>query len=31
MKRAGALARAWGDAAWHRRRIEHTILGGTDG
>jgi alkylation response protein AidB-like acyl-CoA dehydrogenase len=31
MKRAWALARAWGDAAWHRRRIEHTILGGTDG
>jgi alkylation response protein AidB-like acyl-CoA dehydrogenase len=28
MKRAWALARAWGDAAWHRRRVERTILGG---
>jgi alkylation response protein AidB-like acyl-CoA dehydrogenase len=27
MKRAWALARAWGDAAWHRSRVEQTILG----
>jgi alkylation response protein AidB-like acyl-CoA dehydrogenase len=31
MKRAWALARAWGDAGWHRRRIEQTILGGSNG
>jgi alkylation response protein AidB-like acyl-CoA dehydrogenase len=28
MKRAWALARAWGDAAWHRARIEHMLFGG---
>jgi alkylation response protein AidB-like acyl-CoA dehydrogenase len=27
MKRAWALARAWGDAAWHGRRVELAILG----
>jgi alkylation response protein AidB-like acyl-CoA dehydrogenase len=27
MKRAWALARAWGDAAWHRSRVEQSILG----
>jgi hypothetical protein len=31
MKRTWALARAWGDAAWHRERVEHALLGGTDG
>ena len=31
MKRAWALARAWGDASWHRRRIEQAILGGSNG
>jgi alkylation response protein AidB-like acyl-CoA dehydrogenase len=32
MKRAWALTRAWGDAAWHRGRVEQTILGAnTDG
>jgi len=29
LKRTWALARAWGDAAWHRSRVEHHILGGT--
>jgi alkylation response protein AidB-like acyl-CoA dehydrogenase len=29
MKRAWALARAWGDAGWHRQRIERALLGGT--
>jgi alkylation response protein AidB-like acyl-CoA dehydrogenase len=28
MKRTWALARAWGDAAWHRRRVEHALLEG---
>jgi alkylation response protein AidB-like acyl-CoA dehydrogenase len=28
MKRSWALTRAWGDAAWHRKRVEQTILGG---
>jgi hypothetical protein len=27
MKRTWALARAWGDAAWHRQRVEHAVLG----
>jgi alkylation response protein AidB-like acyl-CoA dehydrogenase len=31
MKRAWVLARAYGDAAHHRRRVEHEILGGTNG
>jgi alkylation response protein AidB-like acyl-CoA dehydrogenase len=30
MKRAWALARAWGDAAWHRARVERTLFGGND-
>jgi alkylation response protein AidB-like acyl-CoA dehydrogenase len=29
MKRAWALAAAWGDAAWHRNRVKHTLLKGT--
>ena len=28
MKRAWALAAAWGDAAWHRSRVGRAILGG---
>jgi alkylation response protein AidB-like acyl-CoA dehydrogenase len=28
MKRAWALARAWGDAAWHRARIQRTLFEG---
>jgi alkylation response protein AidB-like acyl-CoA dehydrogenase len=28
MKRAWALAAAWGDAAWHRARVANAILGG---
>jgi alkylation response protein AidB-like acyl-CoA dehydrogenase len=33
MKRTWALARAWGDPAWHRQRVEHAVLGtgGTNG
>jgi hypothetical protein len=31
LKRTWALARAWGDAAWHRARVEDAVLGGTDG
>jgi len=27
MKRAWALAAAWGDAAWHRARVARTVLG----
>jgi hypothetical protein len=27
MKRAWALAGAWGDAAWHRARVGRAILG----
>lgn len=27
MKRAWALAAAWGDAAWHRNRVAHSVLG----
>ncbi len=30
MKRAWALAGAWGDAAWHRDRVARAILDGTD-
>jgi alkylation response protein AidB-like acyl-CoA dehydrogenase len=30
MKRTWGLARAWGDAATHRRRIESVLLGGTN-
>lgn len=30
MKRAWALRAAWGDAAFHRDRIGHVILGGSD-
>ena len=26
MKRSWALASAWGDAAWHRRRVAHVLL-----
>ena len=26
MKRVWALAAAWGDAAWHRRRVAHLLL-----
>jgi alkylation response protein AidB-like acyl-CoA dehydrogenase len=26
LKRSWALARAWGDAAWHRRRVARAIL-----
>ena len=29
MKRAWALAAAWGDAAWHRNRVKEVILKGT--
>ena len=29
MKRAWALAAAWGDAAWHRNRVKNAILKGT--
>jgi alkylation response protein AidB-like acyl-CoA dehydrogenase len=29
MKRAWALAAAWGDAGWHRNRVKHAILKGT--
>ncbi len=29
LKRTWSLARAWGDPAWHRRRIEAVLLGGT--
>jgi alkylation response protein AidB-like acyl-CoA dehydrogenase len=29
LKRTWALARAWGDAPWHRQRVEAAILGGT--
>jgi alkylation response protein AidB-like acyl-CoA dehydrogenase len=29
MKRAWALAAAWGDAAWHRNRVKDAILKGT--
>ena len=28
MKRAWALAAAWGDAAWHRARVKDAILKG---
>ena len=28
MKRAWALAAAWGDAAWHRARIKNAVLEG---
>jgi alkylation response protein AidB-like acyl-CoA dehydrogenase len=31
MKRAWALASAWGDAAWHRRRVGRWLLGGAPG
>jgi alkylation response protein AidB-like acyl-CoA dehydrogenase len=32
MKRVWALSAAWGDAAWHRRRVGDAILdGGFDG
>jgi alkylation response protein AidB-like acyl-CoA dehydrogenase len=31
LKRTWALARAWGDAAWHRSRVEQHILGATNG
>ena len=27
MKRAWALAAAWGDASWHRERVAHAVLG----
>jgi alkylation response protein AidB-like acyl-CoA dehydrogenase len=27
LKRVWALARTWGDAAWHRRRVELSVLG----
>jgi len=30
MKRAWALAAAWGDAAWHRNRVRDAMLKGTD-
>jgi alkylation response protein AidB-like acyl-CoA dehydrogenase len=26
LKRSWALAAAWGDAAWHRRRVAHLLL-----
>ena len=29
MKRAWALAAAWGDAAWHRHRVKNTVLKGS--
>ena len=29
MKRAWALAAAWGDAAWHRNRVKDALLNGT--
>jgi alkylation response protein AidB-like acyl-CoA dehydrogenase len=29
MKRAWALAAAWGDAAWHRNRVKNALLKGT--
>ncbi len=31
MKRAWALSRAWGDAAWHRERVARVVLDGEDG
>jgi alkylation response protein AidB-like acyl-CoA dehydrogenase len=31
LKRTWALARSWGDADWHRGRVEDAVLGGTDG
>jgi alkylation response protein AidB-like acyl-CoA dehydrogenase len=31
MKRAWALSRAWGDAAWHRERVARVILDGEEG
>jgi alkylation response protein AidB-like acyl-CoA dehydrogenase len=27
MKRTWALAAAWGDASWHRRRVAASVLG----
>jgi len=29
MKRAWALAAAWGDAAWHRTRVKNAVLKGS--
>jgi alkylation response protein AidB-like acyl-CoA dehydrogenase len=29
MKRAWALAAAWGDATWHRNRVKDALLKGT--
>jgi alkylation response protein AidB-like acyl-CoA dehydrogenase len=26
LKRTWALSAAWGDAAWHRRRVAHVLL-----
>ena len=28
LKRTWALSAAWGDAAWHRRRVAHLLLDG---